>query len=253
VFEKPSGGWADATESARLSTSDLPPNGNFLGEYVAVAHDAVAVAAPVSPEYVFVKPSTGWADATQQTAKLPGGGAVAADGDTIVSACGDVCVYVKPLSGWTNMSPTATLTASQGGEAGGQVAISGETVAAGGCGGVCVWKEPPGAWADETETAGLAAADGAPSDQFGYSLATSADTVVVGAPFATVDGNQGQGAVYVFGPGSPPATAERTRGLCWCAARSTREFVHRSCRWIPCDLHGCGRTRGDSRRLHRGR
>jgi trimeric autotransporter adhesin len=48
------------------------------------------------------------------------------------------------------------------------------------------------------QSAKLTASDGAAGDQFGSSVAVSGDTVVVGAPLATVDGNLDEGAAYVF-------------------------------------------------------
>ena len=48
------------------------------------------------------------------------------------------------------------------------------------------------------QEAKLTASDGAAGDDFGYSVAISGNTVVVGAPYATVGGNADQGAAYVF-------------------------------------------------------
>jgi hypothetical protein len=48
---------------------------------------------------------------------------------------------------------------------------------------------------DETR---LTANDGAAGDQLGWSVALDGDTAVVGAPYADVGGQAGQGAVYVF-------------------------------------------------------
>ena len=48
------------------------------------------------------------------------------------------------------------------------------------------------------QEAKLTASDGAVDDNFGGSVAISGNTVVVGAPDATVGGNSGQGAAYVF-------------------------------------------------------
>ncbi len=61
-----------------------------------------------------------------------------------------------------------------------------------------------------TQRAELTASDGAAGDNFGYSVAISGNTVVVGAGWAKVGGNTYQGAVYVFtGSGSSWAqTAE---------------------------------------------
>ena len=44
----------------------------------------------------------------------------------------------------------------------------------------------------------LAASDGAADDWFGYSVAISGDTAVVGAPWHDVGGNADQGSAYVF-------------------------------------------------------
>ena len=49
-----------------------------------------------------------------------------------------------------------------------------------------------------TQTAKLTASDGAADDWFGYSVSISGNTVVVGAPVATVGDNNSQGAAYVF-------------------------------------------------------
>jgi hypothetical protein len=105
----------------------------------------------------------------------------------------------------------AKLTASDGAandNLGSSVAISGNTVAvgapsatvgsSGGQGAVYVFTEPGGGWADETQAAKLTASDGAAGDSLGRSVAISGDTVVAGAPSATVGSNSEQGAAYVF-------------------------------------------------------
>jgi hypothetical protein len=48
------------------------------------------------------------------------------------------------------------------------------------------------------QLAELTASDGASTDQFGLSVTIDGNTVVVGAPYANVGSNQGQGAAYVF-------------------------------------------------------
>jgi len=48
------------------------------------------------------------------------------------------------------------------------------------------------------EIAKITASDGAPEDGFGYSVAVSGDTLVVGAQLADIDGKSAQGAAYVF-------------------------------------------------------
>ena len=91
---------------------------------------------------------------------------------------------------------------------GDSVSISGNTVVVGaydatvggnsGQGAAYVFTEPGSGWASMTQTAKLTASDGAAGDYLGDSVSISGDTVVVGARNATVGGNSGQGAAYVF-------------------------------------------------------
>ena len=77
-----------------------------------------------------------------------------------------------------------------------------------------VFTEPGSGWANMTQTAKLTASDGAADDRFGDSVSISGNTVVVGAPNATVGGNSGQGAAYVFTePGSGWANMTQTAKL----------------------------------------
>ena len=125
---------------------------------------------------------------------------------------GSAYVFVKPPGGWGNMTETAKLTASDGmahDAFGASVAISGDTVVVGAYqddvgsnmnqGSAYVFVKPLGGWAGTmTETAKLLASDGAANDQFGASVAISADTVVVGADRDDVGPNANQGSAYVF-------------------------------------------------------
>ena len=132
VFTKPeSGGWADATETAKLTASDAAANDEF-GIFVAVHGETVVVGAHQNDAddqdtnegaaYVFTKPgSGGWADATE-TAKLTAFGAAESDefgisvtvhGDTVVvgahkydvgvgtekANAGAAYVFIKPTGG----------------------------------------------------------------------------------------------------------------------------------------------------------
>ena len=76
VFERPSDGWADATETAQLTASD-GHDFDFFGESVGVDGDTIVVGAPLNElddhpsgsAYVFVRPDDGWATA-DETGKL---------------------------------------------------------------------------------------------------------------------------------------------------------------------------------------
>ena len=65
------------------------------------------------------------------------------------------------------------------------------------------------------QQAKLTASDGAANDAFGFSVAVSGDTVVVGAPVDTVGANATQGSAYVFvaPPGGFPRALPETAKL----------------------------------------
>jgi hypothetical protein len=148
------------------------------------------------------------------------GNAVAVSGNTMVvgapgatvggnSRQGEAYVFTESGSGWTQ---TAELTAFDGAahnDFGYSVAIDGNTVVVGAIeatiggnssqGAAYVFVEPSSGWAGNlTQTAKLTASDGAANNYFGDSVAIDGNTVVVGAYWATVDGNSKQGAAYVF-------------------------------------------------------
>ena len=137
MFVRPSAGWANATETAKLTASDGAEVDHF-GFSVSVDRDTVVVGAYGDTDngsgsgaaYVFVKPSTGWATATE-TAKLKAsdagagdafGYAVSVDGDTVVVGAhqdddnvadsGSAYVFAKPSAGWAAVAETTKLTAT---------------------------------------------------------------------------------------------------------------------------------------------
>lgn len=103
------------------------------------------------------------------------------------------------------------LTASDGVDSdafGASVATSGDTVVVGaygatyngdpGPGAVYVFVKPQQGWRNMTQSAKLTASDGQDGDYFGGSVSISGNTIVVGAPDATLNGNLREGAAYVF-------------------------------------------------------
>ena len=186
VFVKPDTGWANGTQTARLTASDGAADDQFGSNAVAVDGDTVAVGAYAHDSvkgaaYVFVEPGTGWANGTE-TATLSAaisesgdefGNSVSVDGDTIVvGASGDdgtalefkgsAFVFVEPASGWAGDGGTTP---------------------------------------QYNETAKLTSVDRGDNDYFGRSVAIDDDTVVVGAYHAntTVDGSQLKtGSAFVF-------------------------------------------------------
>lgn len=213
------GAWTSGTESFQLTASD----GNAFSS-VAISGNTIVAGAigagNAGATYVFVEPASGWTNMTQTailTAKGAPDGArvgnsVAISGNTIVSGGyendslvtypvgpGVAYVYEKPAGGWTNMSQTATLTASNGqngDDFGYSVAIVGNTIAAGApqaavgqnslVGAVYVFQKTGTHWTTGTETAEMSASDGG--------LALGSGVSMIGTTIASCSYN----AVYLF-------------------------------------------------------
>jgi hypothetical protein len=149
-------------------------------------------------------------------------GAIVDGGAGYPNQQGAVYVFEKPASGWANATQSATLVASDADEydvdnvygdaLGSAVAISGDTIVAnaprataGGetgvpfAGKLYVFVKPEhGGWVNSTETAQLSASDALEYDYLGASLATDGQTVVAGEPNDSGEGTSGPGAAYVF-------------------------------------------------------
>ncbi len=257
VFVEPSTGWADMTQTAKLTASDGMSNDQF-GSSVSVSGGVVVVGAPYAgisnancsttgnvcfnqgAAYVYVEPSSGWADTTE-TAKLTASDGVAGDelgysvgidsssntvvagapGAAIGSGCpnspcmfaqGAAYVFVEPASGWASMTQTGKLTASHGSADDGfgqSVSISGTTAVVGapyaGIGAIYAHGAayvyagpPPAGWSNMPETAELTTRDGKAGAQFGCSVSISWTGIAVGALGAEIDAVYQQGAAYVY-------------------------------------------------------
>lgn len=118
---------------------------------------------------------------------------------------GSVYVFTRSGGDWTLQQK---ITAADGGffeRFGNAVALSGDTLVVGAReakvganyfqGSAYVFTRTDGVW---TEQQKLTASDGAESDSFGFSVAVSGDTVVVGAIHDTIGSNFQQGSAYVF-------------------------------------------------------
>jgi len=230
VFTEPSSGWTNNTQTAKLISSDGV--GGF-GFAIGISGNTVAVGAHdynngQGAIYVYVEPPNGWPATMTQTARLTItepkvellGRSVAISGDTIVGGApgapigshnhqGAAYVFVKPAGGWADMTPTAKLNSSDGlafDELGYSVGIDGNSVVAGAeaknstisPGAAYLFAEPAGGWVNMTQTAKLTASDGITRDRLGNFVAISGNTVIAGAPAATIGIHQQQGAAYVF-------------------------------------------------------
>ena len=225
VFVNPSG---NATPAAELSTS-VVSGGSITG--LGIEGGTIVLGMPFAlgvphgegAAFVYVEPSTGWANMTQ-TAELLSkdentffGWSAAISGRAIVVGATEVTVgrveqgaaylFLEPAAGWSGTSgPTTELEASSGtrkAEFGYSVSVSGETVAIGApqetigssqnSGSVYMFTRPSTGWPKTmTETTELTA--GAGGSELGLSVALSGKTLVAGAPFQRM----GQGFVYAF-------------------------------------------------------
>ena len=232
VFVEPVGGWTNVTTyTAKLVASDGAAS-DQLGASVAINGNTVVAGAPNASQnkgaaYVYVKPASGWVNATE-TAKLTQsecangtcylGGSVAISGNTIAAGApfgNSACIYVEPLGGWVNATETALLTVSNissGDEFANSIALNGTVLVAGAPnrkqgksnfqqGEAYVFIKPPGGWKTTSSPSfNLIASDGKAFDFFGAAVATDGRTVVVGAP-QLGDPQQGPtaaGKSYVF-------------------------------------------------------
>lgn len=222
VFVKPASGWANMTQTAKLTASDGQP-GDLLGSSVAISGSTVALGAPHATDggkgqrgaaYVFVEPADGWVDMTE-TAKLTAsdrqdfgalGSSVAVSANTVIAgapsseAGGTAYVFVMPNNGWVNSAQTAKLTATdKPGDLGASVSLSGSTVVAGApnLAATYVFVKPQTGWVNLNQTAKLTD-PGLHSGNLGFSVSVDGNTVVAGAYTAGSSTRRNTGAAYVF-------------------------------------------------------
>lgn len=218
MYRKPAAGWAHATPTAIL-TPRATAGGGAFGTSAAISGNAIAIgdAGPIGgggSVDVFARPVPGWRDATP-TATLTGrtdtannqlGQRIAISGPTIVASVrlhsahpnndrSDLYVYTRPRAGWKNATQTATLSARDSGEAndlGESLAITGTTIIAGAphhstattneTGGVYTFTRPAHGWHDSTQTQEITADHPLANGGFGYAVAASGNTAIIGAP-----------------------------------------------------------------------
>ena len=147
---------------------------------------------------------------------------VSANGKTLAvintGPTGVVYVY-QPTPKWNTPALVAELTASDGTQFT-SVAVYGNVILAGATGEnqsqglVYGFIQPQGGWQNATQSFVLSASDGAAHDNFGYSLAFSNKTIVVGATGHEMGGTR-VGAAYVF---TEPASG-------WESATQTAELT----------------------------
>jgi FG-GAP repeat protein len=222
VFTKADGVW---NLSATLIASDGAAFDTF-GERVALSGNVAAIGAYQADDskgavYVFSGSGSHWTPKARLVADDGAandclGWSLAVTGQHVLAGApfvmtGNVetgAVYAFAPSGgtWAQTQKLVPDDSNSGDQFGSTVAADGATavVAADGAlvganygqGAAYVYSLAGGTW---TQQAKLIADDGVADDNFGRSVAVSGSTVLVGAPYVTIDGNGFEGAAYVFG------------------------------------------------------
>ncbi|TMC93736.1 MAG: hypothetical protein E6J12_00570 [Chloroflexi bacterium] len=213
AFGQPSSAQSASLQKAKLTAPDAAV-GDYFGDSVAVSGSTAVVGAEQKDSgkgaaYVFVRSGMIWSEQAELKAADGAAGdlfgySVAVSGSTAVvgavgrsASTGAAYVFVRSGTTW---SWQATLTASDGvsGDSfANSVAVSGSIVVAGASnknsstGAAYAFLRSGTTWSQQAE---LTASDGGVFDGFGYSVAVSGSTAVVGA----YGRSSAAGAAYVF-------------------------------------------------------
>jgi FG-GAP repeat/HYR domain len=212
------------TQQQKLLASDAAELAAF-GWSVAISGETIVVGAPFDDvggsAYVFVRSGGVWTQQQKLEASDAAVGdhfgvSVAISGETVVVGAGSddgaagpgqgsAYVFVRSGGVWSQQQKLLASDAAGGDNFGDSVAISGETVVVGAGndsgsagffhGSVYVFVRSGGVWSQQQK---LLASDAAADARFGFSVAISGETVVVGAPFDTGTAGPSPGSAYVF-------------------------------------------------------
>lgn len=217
------------SQQAELNAGDAA-YGDGFGYVVAVSGDLALVGAPfktvggmanVGAVYVFVRTGTTWTPRAELADPSPAAGdsfgsALAISGDTALiaaddktangqSGAGAAYVYTATGSVWTERAELTAADATAGDLFGQSLALSGDTALVGACqksvggqsqaGAAYVFTGSGATWSPQAE---LTLASPAVNAYFGYSVALSGDTALVGASGTDLDKLSRAGAAYVY-------------------------------------------------------
>jgi FG-GAP repeat len=226
VFTRPAAGWANATETAKLLSSNGQQYDD-LGISVSVNGVTAAVGAAgvghfSGAVYLYQETRGGWQNMTETAELTEGksipnetlGFSVVIEGGTVVTGApnlsgdtGRALIYLKPATGWqSTTTPNAILTSREAKPDGFGISVAiknkliivGDLYASAGSrkfsGAAFAYKKPASGWGNATQSKKFVAA----GINTGESVGVSDDkTIFMGAPGTTVNGNQEQGAVFL--------------------------------------------------------
>jgi hypothetical protein len=226
VFVRSGGVWS---QQQKLEASDAGAVDVF-GWSVAISGETIVVGAPSRDDaagldqgaaYVFVRSGGVWRQQQKLEASDAATGAffgfpVAISGETVVVGApfhddaagadqGAAYVFVRSGGVWSQQQKLLASDAGAVDVFGASVAISGETIVVSAPvnddgaiifqGAAYVFVRSGGIWSQQQK---LLASDAGSNDQFGFWVAISGETVVVGAPFRDDAAGADQGAAYIF-------------------------------------------------------
>jgi hypothetical protein len=221
IFEKPASGWANMTQTVKITAGDEAKD-DYFGFDVAVDGNTVVIGAKhnhgrIGAVYVFEKPETGeWSGITQKAKLTPSdasynnyfGTSVDISNNVIVAGSGAtksyIYVFEKPTGGWTDATQTAKLYASNNSTDMNSVSISGDVIIAGQqyldskTGAVYLFQKTGSSWTDMyPETLKITASDEKAESRFGACVAIQGDKILIGAS-GTDDYTLYNGSFYFF-------------------------------------------------------
>jgi hypothetical protein len=221
VFTRSSSSWP---ERRKLNAPDSLGS-DLFGSSVALAGSTAAIGAPGHPVtvnqtplhgavYVFEGSGASWTFRQKLTASnVPSadyfGATVAMDGDTLIAGAyasdnGSAFVYTRSGSTWTEQQQIGASDGAFAHRFGSSVSLSGNTALVGAVdangtrldqGAAYVFTRSGSVWTQQQK---LLAADGATGDEFGYAVAVSGDTALVGAYYDSQGAETARGSAYVF-------------------------------------------------------
>ncbi len=223
VFERGATGW---TEINGIGSSHRGAGAHF-GVSVALDGNTAVIGASLGlftpgvdqrSAYVYVRNGNYWEArryGPNSARRTTAGYAVAIDGDTVLVGAyrgdaaatdqGTACAFALHDGRHVERQKLTAHDGAADEYFGGAVALDGNTLVAGADadavgtnadqGSVYVFTRQGAAWTFQQK---LTANDGAAEDSFGWSVALSGDTLVIGAPFDEIGGNASQGSAYVF-------------------------------------------------------
>jgi len=235
VFVNSAGTWTQTQTLTATPASPPPPNwSDFFGWSLSLSGDTLLIGAPfmldqtlgpIGAAYVFTQSGGTWTQTQELTASDAFvtdyfGWAVKLVGDTAVIGAnshnrgangteGAAYVFVNSGGAWaqTQELEPSDGTPGDGRQFGSSVAFDGTTMLIGAPGAdynsngvyipgsAYVFANSGGTW---SETQILTPSDSADGDQFGFALALSGTTALIGAPAADIVANIHQGAAYAF-------------------------------------------------------